>query len=116
MPRCRRADRPARQSPRPRAPLRAGDDRPLHRRRAAEVPIEATAAFAMRLLRGHGILTVHFAGMPPGTSAILFKFVPPETLARFGGAAALARAVDDALGGLAALVASPEAVRALLFG
>ncbi len=103
------------------AQLRGEDILALARERAGGaasplVPIEATAAFAMLLLRDHGILTVHFAGMPPGTSAILFKFVPPETLARFGGAAALARAVDDALGGLAALVASPEAVRALLFG
>ena len=70
----------------------------------------------MLLLRDHGILTVHFAGLPPGTSAILFKFVPPETLARFGGAAAFARAVDDALGRLAGLVGSADAVRALLFG
>jgi L-seryl-tRNA(Ser) seleniumtransferase len=80
------------------------------------VPIEATAALAMLLLRDHGILTVHFAGMPPGTSAILFKFVPPETLARFGGPAAFTRAVDAALDGLAGLVGSPAAIRALLFG
>jgi L-seryl-tRNA(Ser) seleniumtransferase len=54
--------------------------------------------------------------MPPGTSAMLFKFVPPETLARFGGAAVLARAVDGALDRLAALIGSPDAVRALLYG
>jgi L-seryl-tRNA(Ser) seleniumtransferase len=80
------------------------------------VPIEATGALAMILLEDHGILTVHFAGMPPGTSAMLFKFVPPETLARFGGAAALARAVDGALDRLAVLIGSPDAVRALLYG
>jgi L-seryl-tRNA(Ser) seleniumtransferase len=80
------------------------------------VPIEATAAFAMLLLRDAGVLTVHFAGLPPGTSAILFKFVPPETLARFGGAAALAAAVDGALDRLAGLIGSPEGVRTLLYG
>jgi L-seryl-tRNA(Ser) seleniumtransferase len=80
------------------------------------VPIEATAALAMLLLEDHGILTVHFAGVPPGTSAMLFKFVPPETLARFGGAAALARSVDGALDRLASLIGSPDAVRALLYG
>jgi L-seryl-tRNA(Ser) seleniumtransferase len=80
------------------------------------VPIEATAALAMLLLRDHGILTVHFAGMPPGTSALLFKFVPPETLRRLGGARAFARAVDESLDRLATLVGSADAVRALLFG
>lgn len=80
------------------------------------VPIEALAALAMLLLRDHGVITVHFAGLPPGTPAILFKFVPPETLARFGGAEALVRAVDDALGKLAGLVARPEEIRPLLLG
>jgi L-seryl-tRNA(Ser) seleniumtransferase len=84
--------------------------------RSPLVPVEATAALAMLLLREHGVLTVHFAGMPPGTSAILVKFVPPETLARFGGAGALARAVDDALTGLGAVVGSADAVRTLLYG
>jgi len=82
----------------------------------ALVPVEATAALAMILLEDHGILTVHFAGMPPGTSAMLFKFVPPETLARFGGAAALARAVDQGLDRLGSLIGSEDAVRALLYG
>jgi L-seryl-tRNA(Ser) seleniumtransferase len=57
-----------------------------------------------------------FAGMPPGTSAMLFKFVPPETLARFGGGAALARAVDQALDRLASLIDAEDGVRALLYG
>src|SRR6266571_4759754 len=48
------------------------------------VPYEATAAVAMNLLKDHGIVTVHFAGVPPGTSALLIKFVPPETLQKFG--------------------------------
>jgi L-seryl-tRNA(Ser) seleniumtransferase len=80
------------------------------------VPIEAIAALAMLLLRDHGILTVHFAGLPPGVSALLIKFVPPETLARFGGAPAFARAVDASLTQLASLIGSPEAIRTLLFG
>ena len=80
------------------------------------VPVEATAALAMLLLRDHGIHTVHFAALPPGTDALLLKFVPPETLARFGGARAFAEAVDDALDALARLVGDPPAVRRLLLG
>jgi L-seryl-tRNA(Ser) seleniumtransferase len=77
-------------------------------------PIEATAALAMLLLRDHGILTVHFAALPPGTSALLLKFVQPETLERFGGAEAFVAAVDAALDELASLLASPAELRALL--
>jgi L-seryl-tRNA(Ser) seleniumtransferase len=80
------------------------------------VPIEATAALAMLLLREYGILTVHFVGMPPGTSAILFKFMPPETVQRFGGPDAFARAVDTCLDQLAALAQAPAEIRRLLFG
>jgi len=61
-------------------------------------------------------VSVHFAGMPPGTSAMLFKFVPPETLQRFGGAAAFAEAVDSSLSNVAALMGDREKVRALLLG
>jgi L-seryl-tRNA(Ser) seleniumtransferase len=67
------------------------------------VPYEATAALAMLLLRDHGILTVHFAAVPPGTSALLFKFVPPELLAQFGGADRFAAAVESSLDRLKAL-------------
>jgi L-seryl-tRNA(Ser) seleniumtransferase len=77
-------------------------------------PIEATAALAMLLLRDHGILTVHFAALPPGTSALLLKFVPPETLERFGGAEAFASAVDASIDELAGVLGSPDALRALL--
>jgi L-seryl-tRNA(Ser) seleniumtransferase len=77
------------------------------------VPVEATAGLAMLLLRDHGILTVHFAALPPGTSALLLKFVPPETLARFGGPAAFAAAVAASLDELARVVAGGE-LRALL--
>lgn len=78
-------------------------------------PYEAAAALAMLLLLDHGILTVHFAAVPPGTSAILFKFVPPETLERLGGAERLAAAVAEALGRLRALIGDSERVRELLF-
>jgi L-seryl-tRNA(Ser) seleniumtransferase len=80
------------------------------------VPIEATAAVAMLLLEDHGVITVHFAGMPPGTSSLLVKFVPPETLERFGGAEALAKALDSSVDRLAALLREPAALRALLLG
>ena len=63
----------------------------------ALAPIEATAALAMLLLRDHGILTVHFAALPPGTSDLLIKFVQPETLERFGGREAFADAIAGAL-------------------
>jgi L-seryl-tRNA(Ser) seleniumtransferase len=77
-------------------------------------PIEATAALAMVLLRDHGILTVHFAALPPGTSALLLKFVQPETLERFGGAGAFAAAVDASLDELAGLLDAPAKLRLLL--
>jgi L-seryl-tRNA(Ser) seleniumtransferase len=78
------------------------------------VPVEATAALAMLLLEDYGILTVHFAGLPPGTSSLLFKFIPPETLARFGGAEALAQAVDHSLSKLGGYLREPDGIRSLL--
>jgi L-seryl-tRNA(Ser) seleniumtransferase len=78
------------------------------------VPYEATAALAMLLLRDHGILTVHFAALPPGTSALLLKFLPPETLDRFGGPERFAVAVDESLDALSALVADRESLAGLL--
>jgi L-seryl-tRNA(Ser) seleniumtransferase len=78
------------------------------------VPIEGTAALAMVLLRDHGILTVHFAAVPPGTAALLLKFVPPETLERFGGATAFARAVDESIDEVARVLSRPGELRELL--
>jgi L-seryl-tRNA(Ser) seleniumtransferase len=80
------------------------------------VPIEATAALAMLLLRDHGMMTVHFVGLPPGTSALMIKFIPPETLARFGGAPIYARAIDESLTKLAEILGDTVKVRRLLFG
>jgi L-seryl-tRNA(Ser) seleniumtransferase len=74
----------------------------------------ATAALAMLLLRDHGILTVHFAALPPGTDALLLKFIPPEVLERFGGPDAFAAAVDAALDGVAELLGRPAELRSLL--
>jgi L-seryl-tRNA(Ser) seleniumtransferase len=80
------------------------------------VPYEAAAAFCMLLLEDYRMLTVHFVGMPPGTANILFKFVPPETLERFGGPEKFANAVDASITKLATFVKNPERIPALLFG
>ncbi len=80
------------------------------------VPYEAAAAFCMLLLEDHRMLTVHFVGMPPGTADILFKFIPPETLERFGGPERFARAVDASLDRLATFVKNPGRLPELLFG
>ena len=80
------------------------------------MPYEAAAAFCMILLEDHRILTVHFVGMPPGTANILFKFVRPETLERFGGPVTFAQAVDSAVTRLGQLLREPECIRSLLFG
>jgi len=47
--------------------------------------VEASAALSMLLLSDHGMLMVHFVGLPPGTVDLLIKFVPPETLECFLG-------------------------------
>ena len=80
------------------------------------VPIEASAGLSMLLLRDHGVLTVHFAGLPPGTSSLLIKFVPPETLERFGGAEKFAAAIDSSLDTLGQVIGDEQAFRELLFG
>ena len=80
------------------------------------VPAEASAGLAMLLLRDYGVMTVHFAGLPPGTSSMLIKFMPPETLALFGGAGKFADAVDQSLDQLAGVIGDPAAFRSLLFG
>jgi L-seryl-tRNA(Ser) seleniumtransferase len=79
------------------------------------VPYEAASALAMLLLRDHGAITVQFVGVPPGTSAVMLKFIAPEALARFGGAAAYARAIDDSLTKLAGML-RPSPIRRLLLG
>ena len=80
------------------------------------VPYEATAALAMLLLQNHGILMLHFVGVPPGTADLLIKFVPPERLERFGGAGRYARAIDDSLTRLGSLLREPPSIGELLVG
>jgi L-seryl-tRNA(Ser) seleniumtransferase len=80
------------------------------------VPYEAAAALAMLLLQNHGMLMVHFVGVQPGTADLLIKFVPPETLERFGGAGRYARAVDDSLTRLGSLLREPPSIGELLVG
>jgi hypothetical protein len=80
------------------------------------VPYEAAAALAMLLLQNHGMLMVHFVGVPPGTADLLIKFVPPETLERFGGAGRYARAIDDSLTRLGEMLREPAGVAQLLLG
>ena len=78
------------------------------------VPFEATAALCMLLLRDYNMLTVHFVGVPPGGADLLIKFLPPETLERFGGPKRFAQALDDALATLGAMLREPESIRELL--
>ena len=80
------------------------------------VPVEATAALAMQLLRDHGLLTVHFAAVPPGTPDLLLKFVPPETLDALGGADALAAAVAASFERVLDVLRSADQLRELLYG
>lgn len=78
------------------------------------VPFEATAVISMLMLRDHGCVTVHFAGIPSGTGDFLLKFIPSDTLERFGGAEPFAEAIDAAISDLAALLDDPEEMRTLL--
>jgi L-seryl-tRNA(Ser) seleniumtransferase len=80
------------------------------------VPFEATAGLSMILLRDFGVLTVHFAGIPTGTSALMFKFFAPETLERFGGADRLAEAIDTSITRLSEIIGRPDEYRKLLLG
>jgi hypothetical protein len=46
----------------------------------------------------------------------MIKFVPPETLARFGGAEKLAGAINHAIDQLASIIDQPEVMRELVLG
>ncbi len=80
------------------------------------VPYEASALLSMLLLRDYDMLMVHFVGVPPGTADLLIKFVPPETLARFGGPRRYAEAVNATLGKIGELLRDPRRIRQLLLG
>src|SRR5262249_42093418 len=73
------------------AQLRADDLLALAMERAGVttppiVPIEATAALAMLLLEDYAVPPSPFAGIPPGTSSLRLKFMPPETPHPLGSA------------------------------
>ena len=80
------------------------------------VPYEASAALSMLLLKERSMLMVHFVGLPPGTADLLIKFVPPETLERFGGPKKYADAVNTCLTKVGELLREPGQLRALLLG
>lgn len=80
------------------------------------VPYEASALLSMLLLRDYDMLMVHFVGVPPGTADLLIKFVPPETLERFGGARRYAEAVDASLTRIGQLLRTQQRIRELLLG
>ena len=80
------------------------------------VPYEATAALSMLMLKDYDMLMVHFVGVPPGGADLLIKFVPPETLSRFGGPKKYAEAVNNCLTKLGKMVHEPESIRELLLG
>jgi L-seryl-tRNA(Ser) seleniumtransferase len=87
-----------------------------HLSKAPIVPYEALAVISMILLRDHGVLTVHFAGLPPGTSQVLFKLVSPETMERFGGPRKLATAINNAVDQLSEMLHDPDSIREFLLG
>lgn len=81
---------------------------------ASCVPYEATAGLAMLMLRDFGIISVHFAGLPPGTAALMIKFLPPDVVARFGGPEAIADAVDQSITSLGEVLKTDGALEDLL--
>lgn len=80
------------------------------------VPYEASALLSMLLLRDYDMLMVHFVGVPPGTADLLIKFVPPETLERFGGPRRYAEAVNATLSKIGQLLHDPQRIREQLLG
>lgn len=97
----------------------AADDVAMERGGLTEppvVPYEASAALSMLLLKDHNMLMVHFVGLPPGTADLLIKFVPPETLERFGGPKKYADAVNVCLTKVGQLLREPDQLRRLLLG
>jgi L-seryl-tRNA(Ser) seleniumtransferase len=85
-------------------------------KKAPIVPYEANAALCMLMLQDYGVLTVHFVGVPPGGANLLLKFMPPETVERFGGPEKFAKALDSSLTKLGQLLREPQKIRTLLLG
>jgi L-seryl-tRNA(Ser) seleniumtransferase len=80
------------------------------------VPYEAKAALCMLMLKDYDMLMVHFVGVPPGGADLLIKFVPPETLKKFGGPKKYAEAVNNSLTKVGRMLQDPESIRRLLLG
>jgi L-seryl-tRNA(Ser) seleniumtransferase len=78
-------------------------------------PAEASAALGMILLRDWGLLTVNALGAPGARVSLRLKAVP-GSLAAYGGAGAVAQAVDEALDAVASIAGEPSIVRELLLG
>ncbi len=78
------------------------------------VPYEATAGLAMLMLRDFGIISVHFAGLPPGTAALMIKFLPPDVVARFGGPEPIADAIDQSITSLGQVLKNDGTLERLL--
>ena len=50
---------------------------------AADRPVRGDFCPRHAARRDHGVITVQLVGLPPGTSALMLKFIPPESLERF---------------------------------
>jgi hypothetical protein len=70
----------------------------------------------MLMLMDYDMLMVHFVGVPPGGADLLIKFVPPETLSRFGGPKKYADAANNCLTKLGNMLREPKSIRELLLG
>lgn len=81
----------------------------------AVVPCEATAALGMLLLEEHGILTVNTHGQPGARVSLRLK-PTLDALARLGGAADVAEAIDRAVDRLATSIHERDAVADLVVG
>ena len=79
------------------------------------VPAEAGAALGMILLEDSGLVTVNAVGAP-GARLSLRPKCTRRTLLRFGGADAVAAALDRAFDRLAGIIGEPQTVRTLLIG
>lgn len=78
------------------------------------VPFEATCMVAVALMERHGIYSVNLAAIPSGTTSLMIKFVPKDTLREFGGASTFAAAIDDCISHVSTLITKPQEMLNLL--
>lgn len=83
--------------------------------RPAVVPAEAAAALGMLLLEHDGMLTLNAQGMPGARVSLRLK-ATKEEVDRFGGASAVARAIDECLDKLALIIGQADKVRDVILG